>query len=206
MLDKNGFDLWAKEYDNTVNTCYLNKEYPFDGYYDVFDSILKNINPGSKVFDIGFGTGVLTKKIYDLDCDVYGIDFSNEMVSISKSKMPKGNFYECDFNNDLPDEILKQKYDYIISTYALHHLTDEKKIKFITLLKTLLNDNGKIIIGDISFSAEKELIDCRDNTEGFDNEEVYIVADVFLSDLKKVGIDAKYTKISSCAGIIIIEK
>ena len=28
MLDKKGFDLWAKEYDNTVNTCYLNKEYP----------------------------------------------------------------------------------------------------------------------------------------------------------------------------------
>ncbi len=206
MLDKKGFDLWAKEYDNAVNTCYVNKEYPFDGYYDVLDDILNKIEPNSKVFDIGFGTGILTKKIYDLNCDVYGIDFSSEMVSISKAKMPKGDFYECDFNNDLPKEILNQKFDYIISTYAIHHLTDNKKIELISLLKTLLNNNGKIIIGDIAFLTEKDLIQCKKNNEGFDKEELYIVAEIFLEKLCDKNIIAKFDKMSHCAGILCIEK
>ena len=205
MLDKKGFDSWAKEYDNTVNTCYMNKEYPFDGYYDVLDNILNEITPSSKVFDIGFGTGILTKKIYDLNCDIYGVDFSSEMVAISKSKMPKGSFYECDFNNDLPNDILNQKYDYIISTYAIHHLTDIKKIEFIALLKTLLNDNGKIIIGDIAFLTEQELINCENENEGFDKEEIYIVAETFIENLKNINIIVEFKKMSNCAGIVIIK-
>jgi len=49
MLDKTGFDLWSKNYDDTVNRSYLNKEYPFDGYFDVFEYILKNIKPKALV-------------------------------------------------------------------------------------------------------------------------------------------------------------
>ena len=204
MLDKSGFDFLYNVYDYVVNTCYINKEYPFDGYYDVLDNILSLIKPNSKVLDIGFGTGILTKKIYDNNCDVYGIDFSSEMVNICKNKMPNGKFYECDFNNELPSDILKEKYDYIISTYAIHHLTDVKKIEFISLLKTLLNDNGKIIIGDISFLNENELNDCRNKYSGFDKDEIYIVADKFIKDLEKAGIACQYNKISSCAAILTI--
>jgi len=204
MLDKKGFDLWSKDYDNEVNTCYINKEYPFDGYYDVLANILSSIKPNSKVLDIGFGTGILTKKIYDNNCEVYGIDFSSEMVNISKNKMPNGKFYECDFNNELPSDILNQKYDYIISTYAIHHLTDTKKIEFILLLKTLLKDNGKIIIGDISFLNEEELNECKNKYNGFDKDEIYIVADKFIEDLKNVGINCEYNKMSSCAAILTI--
>ncbi len=206
MLDKKGFDLWSKDYDSEVNTCYINKEYPFDRYYDVLDNILNMIKPNSKVLDIGFGTGILTKKIYDKNCKVYGIDFSSEMVNICKHKMPNGNFYECDFNNKLPDDILNQKYDYIISTYAIHHLTNIKKIELIKLLRSLLNNNGKIIIGDISFLNEDEQIDCKNKYSGFDNDEIYIVADKFIKDLKEVNILCEYNKMSTCAGILIINK
>jgi len=206
MLDKDGFNLWAKEYDNSVNNSYLNKEYPFDGYYDVLNHILNQIKPNSIVLDIGFGTGILTKKIYDLNCSIYGIDFSNEMVAISNAKMPNGKFYECDFNNELPNDILNQKFDYIISTYAIHHLTDDKKIEFIIILKSLLNANGKIIIGDIAFETKQDLLHCENENEGFDKEEVYIVAESFLELLKKENIETKFQKMSHCAGIIFIEK
>lgn len=206
MLDKNGFDLWAKEYDNTVNSCYISKQYPFDGYYDVLNCILNMVEPNSTVLDVGFGTGILTKKIYDLNCNVYGIDFSSEMVSISKAKMPNGKFYECDFNNDLPNDILNQKFDYIISTYAIHHLTDDKKVDFIMLLKTLLNKNGKIIIGDVAFETNQELVQCESDNISFDKEEIYIVADSFIESLKQVNIKAEYKKMSHCAGILTIEE
>lgn len=41
-------------------------------------------------------------------------------------------------------------YDFIIATYSLHHLTDDEKIQFIQLLKTLLKEGGCILIGDVA--------------------------------------------------------
>lgn len=32
MLSKQGFDLWAKDYDKTVQLSEENNEYPFAGY------------------------------------------------------------------------------------------------------------------------------------------------------------------------------
>lgn len=207
MLTKAGFDKWSKEYDHDVRECYINKEYPFDGYFDVFDIILNKIKGKSKVLDVGFGTGILTKKIYDLNCIVYGIDFSFQMVSISKEKMPNANFYQADFNDELPTEIKKEKFDYIISTYALHHLEDNKKVEFISKLSTMLNQAGKIIIGDISFATTKEQDICKEKAgNGWDSDEYYITADSFTKKLENLGLKVNYKQISSCSGILIIEK
>lgn len=207
MLNKSGFDNWSKEYDKDVKECYINKEYPFDGYFDVFDIILNQIKNGSKVLDVGFGTGILTKKIYDLDCKVFGIDFSEKMVLISKEKMPNAIFYQQDFNDDLPENLKKEKFDYIISTYAMHHLNDVKKVDFILQLSNMLNGDGKIIIGDISFTNNQEQEVCkRKAQDGWDNEEIYIVADKIIPLLREKGLIVKYNQISSCSGILYIEK
>ena len=51
-----------------------------------------------------------------------------------------------------------------------------KKIKFIKSLLKLLNVNGKILIGDVSFMTRKELEECETHTEIWDDEEFYFVA------------------------------
>lgn len=207
MLNKEGFDKWAKEYDNDVKECYLNKEYPFDGYFDVFDIILNQIQENSKILDVGFGTGILTKQIYDKGCIVYGIDFSEKMVLISKEKMPNATFYQLDFNDDLPNGLKQEKFDYIISTYAFHHLDDNKKIDFILELSKMLNDNGKIIIGDISFNNQNEQELCKSKVQdGWDNDEIYIIADKIIPQLQSKGFNIEYNQISSCSGILKIQK
>ena len=71
--------------------------------------------------------------------------------------MPRANLIEWDISNGLPNEILSKKYDAIVSTYALHHLTDEDKITFIQQLLPLLNAGGKIYIGDIAFQTREDL-------------------------------------------------
>lgn len=205
MLNKAGFDKWSKDYDNDVKKSYLNKEYPFDGYFDVFDIILNQIKSNSKILDVGFGTGVLTKKIYDLDCDVYGIDFSEEMVLISKEKMPNATFYQLDFNDSMPEVLKSQRFDYIISTYALHHLDNDKKIEFISELSEMLNKDGKIIIGDVGFNNQQEHDLCKDTVgEGWDSDEIYMIADDLLLKLQTKGFKVEYNQISSCAGILTI--
>ena len=62
MLDSKGFDLWADDYDKSVNLCEESNEYPFAGYKDVLGTIYQIIKsgPGMKILDVGFGTGILS--------------------------------------------------------------------------------------------------------------------------------------------------
>ena len=50
---------------------------------------------------------------------------------------------EWDLMNGLPQELLQRPYDAIISTYALHHFTDEQKSLYITQLLQHLSPTGK---------------------------------------------------------------
>ena len=76
------------------------------------------------------------------------------MIDIAKKKMPKATLINWDFSKGIPDEIKNTRFDYIISTYAIHHLTNKEKVGFIELLIDLLNENRKVLIGDISLKQE----------------------------------------------------
>ncbi|KYC94324.1 hypothetical protein B4102_3675 [Heyndrickxia sporothermodurans] len=67
MLSKQGFDLWANDYDQTVQLSEENNQYPFAGYKEILNTIFNEVmqKPSSHVLDIGFGTGVLTTKLYE---------------------------------------------------------------------------------------------------------------------------------------------
>ena len=206
MLDNKGFDLWAKEYDKSVKKS--SNEYPFDGYYDVLNYVYNSVinKESKKILDVGFGTGLLTSKLYEDGANIFGIDFSKKMIDIAKQKMPNGVFIQRDFNLGIPSELKCEKFDYIISSYAIHHLSNDKKVEFIVQLKDLLNENGKIIIADVAFRTEENLLQCkRENLNKWDEEEIYMVEDKVVPALYKNNIEAGYTQISSCAGILEID-
>jgi putative AdoMet-dependent methyltransferase len=46
VLNNKGFDLWAKEYDKSVELS--SKKYPFDGYYDVLNYVYNTISKEGK--------------------------------------------------------------------------------------------------------------------------------------------------------------
>ncbi|NLV77405.1 MAG: class I SAM-dependent methyltransferase, partial [Tissierellia bacterium] len=137
MLDDKGFDLWADGYEKSVQLSEEDNEYPFAGYKDVLGTIYNIVHrkEKAKILDIGFGTGVLTKKLYDDGYEIYGIDFSQRMIAIAKEKMPLAKLFQYDFFKGLPKELENIQFDYIISTYAMHHLEDEDKIKLINKLE-----------------------------------------------------------------------
>lgn len=206
MLSNQGFNLWADNYDKTVQISEENNLYPFAGYKKIlnviFNEAMQKVN--SEILDIGFGTGVLTSKLYSNGHQIDGVDFSSKMISIAQSIMPNANLIEWDFSMSLPPEILGKKYDSIISTYALHHLTDEEKITFITNLIPLLKKDGKIFIGDISFETREKLNKCRlDSIEYWDDDEFYFVYDEINSSLEN---ECEFYPISHCGGVFIISE
>lgn len=164
MLDDKGFDLWAEGYDKSVGLSDEDNAYPFAGYKVIINKIYNEILalPSKKVLDIGFGTGTLTTKLYEKGMEIYGQDFSKEMLNHAQSKMPKANLYIKDISKGLDESLKDYKYDAIIATYSLHHLEDENKISFIKSLIPLLTDGGKIFIGDVAFETRKELEECRE--------------------------------------------
>ena len=204
MLDNKGFDLWADDYDKSVGLSDDDNSYPFAGYKEILNLIYNEVLSlkAKKVLDIGFGTGTLTSRLYEKGIEIYGQDFSKEMFDIAKEKMPNAKLYFKDFSHGLDEALLTNKYDAIIATYSLHHLVDEDKIDFIKMLLPLLNDGGKILIGDVAFKTRHELEACKDKAGGdWDDEEFYFVYD----EMKDKFPAATFNQISHCAGIITIK-
>ena len=204
MLSKQGFNLWADEYDKTVQLSEENNLYPFAGYKEILNVIFNEAmqKENSEILDIGFGTGVLTSKLYANGHKIDGVDFSSKMIGIAQSIMPNANLMEWDISMGLPPEILGKKYDSIISTYALHHLTDEEKIEFIANLRPLLKEDGKIFIGDIAFETREKHNQCRQESINYwDDDEFYFVYEEISSLLDN---ECDFYPISHCGGVFIL--
>ena len=130
------------------------------------------------MLDIGFGTGVLTSRLYEQGCQIYGQDFSARMIELAQAKMPDARLYQGDFSKGLVPELCAQQYDAIVATYSLHHLTDTQKIGFLRTLLPLLKQDGCLFIGDVAFRTREELEACRTAAgEDWDSDEIYFVYD-----------------------------
>ncbi len=204
-MDKDGFNEWAGEYDDSVSKS--QEGYPFEGYYEVLAfvwNILGKVN-NKKILDLGVGTGLLSHELYKNGSEIVGVDFSQEMIDRAKEKMPKAIFYLHDLKEGIPEELSDEKFDNIVSSYALHHLRYKLKIELICSLKGLLTEEGSIIIADVSFRNSKERERCRKrNLDRWDHDEYYMVAQEICGELKNMWLNCSYTQVSSCAGVLII--
>ncbi|RNA70181.1 class I SAM-dependent methyltransferase [Alteribacter keqinensis] len=207
MLNKQGFDLWAKAYDQDVIVSEEKDEYPFAGYQKNINGIYSEVMKIDKadVLDIGFGTGVLTTSLYESGHRITGIDFSSEMMAIARRKMPEAKLIEWDFAEGLPQSVVEEKFDAVVSTYTLHHLSDKGKVRMIEELLPLLKESGKIFIGDVAFETRELLSACREeNLHHWDSDEVYFVADE-LKDALRGRCKVTFHRHSHCGGVFIIE-
>lgn len=203
MRDRKGFDLWADTYDQSVRQIETSNNYPFAGYREVLSGIYTAIREQGTppVLDIGFGTGTLTRRLYDDGCDVCGVDYSREMIGIAREKMKNALLIQHDISAGLPKELEEKRFGFIVSTYAIHHLSDEQKVPVLRSLLDHLTPGGAILLGDISFETRADLDACRAACgEAWDSAEYYIVAD----ELRRFFPRARFQKISFCAGITTI--
>ncbi|MCL2409649.1 MAG: class I SAM-dependent methyltransferase [Oscillospiraceae bacterium] len=206
MLDNKGFDLWADDYDQSVGVTDDDGEYPFAGYKEVLARIYDAImgKDSCSVLDIGIGTATLSTKLYEAGNNIVGIDFSQKMLRIAAERMPNAALIQHDITNGLPD-LGGRRFDFIISTYAMHHLGDSAKIALIKRAVEYLSPGGKIIIGDIAFKAAEDQEKCRkDCGDGWDDDEFYFV----MSQLEPLlaDFDWNYQQISHCGGILTLRQ
>ncbi len=70
------------------------------------------------------------------------MDFSEKMLEEAQRKMPKARFHQQDLNQGIPKDFENEEFDYIISSYALHHLSNPAKVRLIEELLKLLKKEG----------------------------------------------------------------
>ncbi len=200
MRNENGFDLWAQDYDKSVGLSEEANSYPFAGYKKVLGEIFNRIlaGTGRNILDLGLGTGTLTAKLYEHGCTIWGQDFSKRMLEIAQAKMPDAHLYQGDFSRGLVEELAAQKYDCIVATYTLHHLTDPEKIDFLRTLLSKLRPGGRIYIGDVAFETRSALEACREKSgDIWDDQEAYFVYE----EIKQHFANMTFNKFSDCAGV-----
>ena len=205
MLNNTGFDLWADHYDRSVGLSDDDGTYPFAGYRLILGEIYRRVltSAGRSILDIGFGTGTLTTRLYEQGCQIYGQDFSERMITLAQQKMPGAQLYQGDFSQVLATPLTGQRYDAIIATYSLHHLTDRQKVDFLHSILPLLNEDGCIYIGDVAFETRSQMNQCRNaNIADWDDDEIYFVYD----ELKQHFPCLTFEAMSPCAGLLTLKK
>ena len=205
MLNNKGFDLWADDYDKSVGLSDEDGTYPFAGYKAILNEIYNRVLSASAktVLDIGFGTGTLTTKLYEQGCEIYGQDFSDRMITLAQEKMPNARLFQGDFSNGLVEPLMQQKYDAIIATYSLHHLTDLQKVNFLQSLLSLLHEGGCIYIGDVAFETCAALQKCMEETgDEWDGDEIYFVYEELRAHFPSI----QFKQMSDCAGLFTLHR
>jgi len=155
------FNSTAQKYDNQ-RRCFIPC---FDDFYKSSISLLKLFrNDFKKIVDLGAGTGLLTKEMYELypNAQYLLIDISKDMLKIAEERF-KGldnfEFLEYNYAEDIP----VKKCDLICSALSIHHLeNDEKEVLYKKICKKL-DSTGCFINLDL-FIGETETIDNLYNT------------------------------------------
>jgi putative AdoMet-dependent methyltransferase len=142
--DKWDFNRQAPNHDEQVS---LNSGNYLD--YDVaLDCIVEWVAPGQGEvgLDIGTGTGNLAGRLINQGITMAGVDQSKEMLRICQRKYPA---METRLGNFLALPYLNGQFDFIVSSFAFHHLAEGQQILALEEMRRVLNPSGRICLADL---------------------------------------------------------
>ena len=135
-----------------------NKNHWYDGWiYDtfiapnqdkLFEKIKNCIETGSKIIDVGCGTGRFSFYSADKCRYILGIDLSGRNIERANLVLERNPNPAVSFQHKNIDEIISENYihfDYAVLTYVIHEVTENERID---LLNKIFFISDKIIIGD----------------------------------------------------------
>lgn len=199
----------AENYDERViKDCKKPDNFIREKYFDVHKEVLRmaDLKAGESLLDIGIGTGLLEEMISE-EINVSGIDISEKMMEKIKQKNLKVELSKGSFNK-IPYE--DRRFNVVVSCFAFHHLSDKEKEDSVLEMKRVLNNKGRIVIGDFMYlneSRKKDLIE-KFQLEGRNDmiaemdEENFTNIERFKKILEENGFDVEYKQVSTISWIM----
>ena len=150
------FNQIAKEYDANRK-----KFIPcFDDFYGVASDCIDFKGDNPKVLDLGAGTGILSQFLLEKypNAEIVLIDLAEEMLKEAEKRF-EGNDNISFICDDYITHEFNTKFDIIISSLSIHHLTGTEKKVLIEKYYDLLNDGGNFVNADQVLNTNKGVED-----------------------------------------------
>lgn len=110
----------------------------------LFEKLFEDMPEEGTILDLGCGTGepfdqYMVQKGYN----VKGVDLVEKHVHAARQRVPEAEFIQGDFFDVDPEQ---EKFDAVVSFYAVFHLPREKHEKFFNHINQLLKDDGTVLV------------------------------------------------------------
>lgn len=187
-------------------------------FYDAIADIFPEKDEKISLVDLGCGTGLELEQLFIKMPNLFvtGIDLSREMLNQMRAKYANSNLHLiCNSYFDI--DFGQNKFDYALSTYSLHHFTEEEKMTLYKRVYESLKPNGIYVEGDYIcktpqqqafFLAEKERL--RKETgivKGFYHYDTPFTVEMHIKLMKSTGFnDVKTVQEWESTSIITAKK
>jgi ubiquinone/menaquinone biosynthesis C-methylase UbiE len=135
------FDRWARDYDNDRTS-------PWFRYTQELAISFLDLQPRSKVLDVGCGTGfaVLQLAALLLHGKACGIDISSAMIDQAHAKVPSELQGNVEFLTSSSDQIpyASGTFDHVLCTNSFHHYLDP--LRALHEMSRVLRPGGQLVI------------------------------------------------------------
>lgn len=180
-VDRWNFNELAPHYDKWVFGGNAH-----EAYEEVLDEIVATVSvrPGEYGLDAGTGTGNLAGRLVQQGAIMSGFDQSPQMLAQCRTKHPEvetklGTFFAFPF--------LDNCFDFVATSYALHHLTDDQKQLALAECRRVLKPGGRLVIADLMFvDQEHRSTHLQALTEAGNNKRIEDIQDRCYADRSRL--------------------
>jgi tRNA (cmo5U34)-methyltransferase len=157
---------WAKpkftqEYRDSADVYIVERRRLLDILKSFYGHFIGN-KPNNNVLDLGCGDGIITHELLRIDNSIVAtlIDGSEDMLNKAAERL-KGfkniNFIKASFKELLDKKIALQKFNFIVSSLAIHHLTIKEKKALFKTIYSYLNVRGCFLNIDVILATSDSL-------------------------------------------------
>ena len=125
----------------------------YDRFVGPFTNALRHIGikmhppkPGTKVLEVGCGTGTNLMLYHRAGCSVYGIDLSPSMLEIAHTKLGEGADLQLGDASNMPYQ--NNFFDLVIAMFALHEMPREIRPLVMREMIRVTKQQGRVLIID----------------------------------------------------------